>query len=209
MIEVIDSHQQEEIAEILLQQPLEVRESVEEVSVDMWGGFPNLIKEVFPNAQIVVDRFHVMKAVNDNLNKIRKQVKFKVKIKGAKWLLLKNKKDLKEDELEKLEAVLRQSKRLRKAYQFKENFREIYESTQEREKGKEKLEKWLHEAQSIYSDAIKTIRNHLDTICNYFLSRTTNGVMEGINNRLKLIKRQAYGFMNFENMRKRFLSCFV
>ncbi|WP_144053633.1 transposase, partial [Baaleninema simplex] len=70
---------------------------VEEVSVDMWGvdmwgGFPKLIEKVFPNAQIVVDRFHVMKAVNDNLNKIRKQVKFKIKIKGAKWLLLKNQK---------------------------------------------------------------------------------------------------------------------
>ncbi|WP_144053956.1 transposase, partial [Baaleninema simplex] len=58
-------------------------------------------------------------------------------------------------------------------------------------------------------DAVKTIRNHLNTICNYFLSRTTNGVMEGINNRLKLIKRQAYGFINFENMRMRFLSCFT
>ncbi|WP_245555438.1 ISL3 family transposase, partial [Baaleninema simplex] len=68
LIEVIDSHQQEEIAEVLLQQPLEVREAVEEVSVDMWEGFPKLIEKVFPNAQIVVDRFHVMKAVNDNLN---------------------------------------------------------------------------------------------------------------------------------------------
>nr|WP_281167031.1 transposase [Baaleninema simplex] len=53
------------------------------------------------------------------------------------------------------------------------------------------------------------ILTHLNTICNYFLSRTTNGVMEGINNRLKLIKRQAYGFINFENMRMRFLSCFT
>ncbi|WP_017660527.1 transposase [Baaleninema simplex] len=51
LIEVIDSHQQEEIAEVLLQQPLEVREAVEEVSVDMWGGFPKLIEKVFPNAQ--------------------------------------------------------------------------------------------------------------------------------------------------------------
>ncbi|WP_245555349.1 ISL3 family transposase [Baaleninema simplex] len=209
LIEVIDSHQQEEIAEVLLQQPLEVREAVEEVSVDMWGGFPKLIEKVFPNAQIVVDRFHVMKAVNDNLNKIRKQVKFKIKIKGAKWLLLKNQKDLKEEGLEKLEAVLKQSKRLRKAYQLKEDFREIYETTQDPESGKNKFKEWLCKAQSIYGDAVKTIRNHLNTICNYFLSRTTNGVMEGINNRLKLIKRQAYGFINFENMRMRFLSCFT
>ncbi|WP_445164667.1 transposase [Phormidium yuhuli] len=85
----------------------------------------------------------------------------------------------------------------------------IYENTQDRDIAKKKFEEWLHEARHIYGDAVKTIRNHLDTICNYFLSRTTNGVMEGINNRLKLIKRQAYGFMNFENMRRRFLSCFT
>jgi transposase len=82
-----------------MEQPLEVREGVEEVSVDMWGGFPKVIEKVFPNAVIVTDRFHVMKAVNEELNKIRKQIKFSLKIKGAKWLLLKNKKDLKEEEL--------------------------------------------------------------------------------------------------------------
>lgn len=209
LIEVVNSHRQEKIAEVLMRQPLEVREAVEEVSVDMWGGFPKMIKEVFPNAKIVVDRFHVMKAVNDNLNKLRKQIKLNTKVRGAKWLLLKNKKDLKEDEMQRLEIVLRQSKRLRKAYELKEEFREIYEEIQEREIGKQKIANWLCEAQSIYSDAVKTIQNHLDTICNYFLNRTTNGVMEGINNRLKLIKRQAYGFINFENMRRRFLSCFL
>lgn len=131
LIEVIDSHKQEEIVKVLMQQPIEVREAVEEVSVDMWGGFPKVIEEVFPNAKIVVDRFHVMKAVNKNLDEIRKQTKFKEKVKGAKWLLLKNGEDLKDDEREKLEAVLKQSKRLRMAYQLKEEFRDIYESTQE------------------------------------------------------------------------------
>jgi transposase len=55
LLEVIDSHKQEEIIEVLKQHPLEIREKVEEVSVDMWGGFPKVIKEVFPNAKIVID----------------------------------------------------------------------------------------------------------------------------------------------------------
>ena len=80
-MEVIDSHQQDEIIEVLMEQPLEVREGVEEVSVDMWGGFPKVIEKVFPNAVIVTDRFHVMKAVNEELNKIRKQIKFSLKMK--------------------------------------------------------------------------------------------------------------------------------
>ncbi|WP_416676604.1 ISL3 family transposase [Egbenema bharatensis] len=75
LIEVIDSHQQEDIIEVLEQQPLEVREQVEEVSVDMWGGFPKVVKKVFPNAVVVIDRFHVIKVVNTELNRIRRQAR--------------------------------------------------------------------------------------------------------------------------------------
>jgi len=67
---------------------------------------------------------------------------------------------------------------------------------------------WLAKARCFYCDVIGTIQNHLDGICNYFLSRTTSGVMEGINNRIKLIKRQAYSFVNFDNFRARLLACF-
>jgi len=88
---------------------------------------------------------------------------------------------------------------LRTAYNYKEEFRRIYEHSQTVEDGKDEFTKWLQKATSIYGKVIETIRNHLDTICNYFLNRTTSGIMEGINNKIKQIKRQAYGFTNFEN----------
>lgn len=88
LIEVIDSHKQQEIIEVLNKQPLEVRACVKEVSVDLWGGFPKIIKEVFPNAAVVFDRFHVMKLVNERLNKIRCLVGMKAQ--ASKYLLLKN-----------------------------------------------------------------------------------------------------------------------
>lgn len=206
LIEVIDSHQQEEIIKALRQQPLEVRELVEEVCVDMWGGFPKVVEEIFPNAMLVFDRFHVMKPVNAEVNKIRKQVKMAVK--GSKFLLLRNNHDLTEEEKVKLESILKHSKRLRTAYDLKEEFRDIYETSTSVEEGKKRIGKWLIKAQFIFSDAVKTIQNHLEGICNYFFSRTTSGVMEGINNRIKLIKRQAYGFRNFNNFRTRLLACF-
>ena len=65
---MIDSHRCEEIIEVLMKQVIEVREQVEEVSIDMWGGFPQVIKKVFPNAIIIIDRFHVMKVVNWSLD---------------------------------------------------------------------------------------------------------------------------------------------
>ena len=88
LLEVIDSHKQEEIIAIIKQQPLEAREKVEEVSVDMWGGFPKVVKEVFPNAKIVIDRFHVMQPVIKELNQLRKSTG--MKIKGSRFILLKN-----------------------------------------------------------------------------------------------------------------------
>jgi transposase len=206
LIEVIDSHKQEDMIEVLKQQPFELREKVEEVSVDMWGGFPKVVKEVFPNAVIVFDRFHVMKPVNEELNKIRKQVRCPDKV--SKFILLKNNDALTESEKIKLEGILNRSKRLRSAYEWKEEFRDIYQTSTTVEEGKLRLEEWLDKAQAVYSDAITTIRNHLDGICNYFIHRTTSGVMEGINNKIKLIKRQAYGFVNFDNFRARLLACF-
>ena len=64
LLEVVDSHKSDDIIAALKQQPLDIREGVEEVCVDMWGGFPKVIREVFPNAKIVVYRFHVQKLVN-------------------------------------------------------------------------------------------------------------------------------------------------
>ncbi|NJL56195.1 transposase [bacterium] len=76
------------------------------------------------------------------------------------------------------------------------------------EEGKRQIQEWLNQARAVYNEVITTIRNHLDGISNYFRNRTTSGAMEGINNRIKLIKRQAYGFVNFNNFRERLLACF-
>jgi transposase len=206
LLEVIDSHRQADIVDVLAQQPIAVREQIEEVSVDMWGGFPKVVETVFPNATLVIDRFHVMQATNKELDKIRRQVK--ISERGSKFILLRNGVDLTESQQSKLEACLERSTRLRKAYELKEELRAIYESPLTVEMGRLNFEEWLRRAQEVYSEATKTIRNHLTGICNYFRNRTTSGTMEGINNRIKLIKRQAYGFRNFGNFRKRLLACF-
>ena len=147
-----------------------------------------------------------MKPVNEELNKVRKQAGMTVK--GSKFILNKNGMDLMESERVKLEVILSHSKRLRLAYELKEEFRDIFETCRTVEEGRNELVKWLKKARFIYCDVLSRIRSHLDGICNYFLSRTTSGVMEGINNRIKLIKRQAYGFVNFDNFRARLLACF-
>ncbi len=127
LLEVIDSHKSDDIIEVLPAQPQEMRENVKEVSVDMWGGFPKVIKEVFPNTLIVIDRFHVMKLVNKSLNKIR----LLLGLKGLKnrSLLLKNACDLTEEEKSDLRELLNKSPCLNIADELKEELRTIYETS--------------------------------------------------------------------------------
>lgn len=205
LLEVIDSHKSEEIIEVLKQQPQAIRDNVKEVSVDMWGGFPRVIKEVFPNALIVIDRFHVMKLVNKALNNMR----LNLELKGLKnrCLLLKNEADLSESEKLELANLLKDSACLGIAHQLKEELRDIYETSTTVKIGFKRLNNWLASARIIFGKAVNSIENHLREISHYFVSKTTSGVMEGINNRIKLIIRQSYGFKSFESLREKLLAC--
>jgi transposase len=205
LLEVINSHKSEEIIEALKQQPASIRENIQEVCVDMWGGFKKVITEVFPNALVVIDRFHVIKLVNKALNKLR----LNLDLKGLKnrCLLLKNNQDLTEEEQRELRELLRISPCLSIAYELKEELRDIYEETTTVKKGLRSLKKWLISARVIFGKTADPLESHLQDICHYFIQRTTNGTMEGLNNKIKLILRQSYGFSNFDSMREKLLAC--
>ncbi len=187
------------------QQPLAIRENVKEVSVDMWGGFQKVIKEVFPNASIVIDRFPVMKLVNKALNKLRLLLGFR----GLKNrnLLLKNRTDLTEEQKTELFQLCQKSPCLSIAYEFKEEFREIYETSTTVKIAHKRFSQWLAQARYFFSQTTQTLEKYLDEICHDFVNRTTSGVMEGLNNKIKLILRQSYGFKSFEIMREKLLAC--
>ena len=87
--------------------------------------------------------------------------------------------------------------------------RDIYESNLTVKGGLRAIKKWLVSAKFILKGAAHTLENHLPEIANYFLSRTTSGVTEGINTKIKLIVRQSYGFKNFNLMREKLLACLL
>jgi transposase len=182
-----------------------MREGVEEVCVDMWGGFPKVIREVFPNAKTVIDRFHVQKLVNKALNKIR----LAVKLNGLKnrCLLMNNQVNLTDEEKEELALILESSPSLKIAHELKEELITIYDSDITPSGGIRKMNKWLISARVMFGSAADTLAAHINEICNYFNNRTTSGVTEGINTRIKLIVRQSYGFKNFDMMKEKLLAC--
>jgi len=226
LIGMLPGRKQEEIREVLLEWGKEVLEQIEEVSIDLWKGYKNVVIDLMPNAQVVADRFHVMAQINRELDAERKrerrQVEDLIKKAGSseekveqervleglnksKYVLLKNETDLSEEQKTKLVQVKDVSPTLKLMPELKEKLRKIFEQTNNWLVGLFKLGRWLSGAKKYFPDSQNTIIRWLDEIIAYFDYKTTSGVVEGINNKLKLIKRSAYGFRNFENFRVRCL----
>lgn len=221
LIGLVESRKHKDIKAVLKSWGEETLNQIKEVSIDLSGSYRGLIKRVLPNADIVADRFHVMKLVNDELNRVRnvekrginelknmlKKEELESIFKNSKYALLKPEDNLTEKQKIKLEEVKKAFPKLAEMHQQKEAFRAIFNDAKDWTDGVFKLLSWLKEAQATFRDSAGTIVRWFGEISNYFESRTTSGAVEGINNRLKLIKRSGYGFRNFANFRLRCLIC--
>lgn len=206
LLEVIDSHQQDDLIAALAGLYSEAeRGAVEEVSLDLWAGYTTVVRSVFPQATIVYDRFHVMQHVNRELNHLRKQMN--VTFKGAPHLLWKHQQALDDDQRERLREGIKDHPCLAIAYELKEELYTLYETARSVRGAQRQLRRWLRIARLLYRDSAAMIERHLEGICQYFANHTTSGITEGINTRIKLIKRQGYGFPCFPHFRLRLLAC--
>ena len=213
VVGIIEKRTKQEIKKYLEAWGAEVISSIEEVSIDLWQAYKSLVKELMPQAEIIADRFHVMKQVNEELDAERKKIKREIKeekdpqkkerlleaIEKSKYALLKNEEDLKESEQEKIVIINKELPKLGEMHQQKEKFREVFEQSNDWLEGILNLGEWLADSKELFPDAGKTVKRWISEIIAYFDERTTQGVVEGINNKLKLIKRRAFGFRNFKN----------
>jgi transposase len=218
-IEIVSSRRIAEITEVFEGWGIQVLEQIKEVSIDLWSPYKKLVEELMPNADITADRFHVMKQVNMELDTARKTEKKAAMLLDnkferdrvlagltkSKYSLLKNEDSLNEQQKEKLKIVQKVSPNLLKMHALKEEFRNIFETTQSWGNSVLKLLDWISEALSYFPKSIKTIVRWFGEVVGYFDERTSSGIVEGINNKLKLIKRLGYGFRNFNNFRLRSL----
>lgn len=194
----------------------EFKEKIKSVAIDLWGPYRSVVEAKLPNARAVADRFHVMQNLNKALDNCRKQERRKSDDdeiwKNAKYAVLKNREDLSDDQEEVLKRVLAASPALKSCYELKESFRAIFNTSNNREEGSSKLSDWILNV--IRTDTIKyygfvrTLLNWEGNILNYFDDWVSSGFVEGINNKIKLIKRKAFGFVNFENFRIKIKDCF-
>lgn len=184
--------------------------------MDMNRVYRDLAKNYFPNATIVIDKFHVVRYANWALEHVRKRIQKDLHpskrkyFKRSRKLLLTKKEKLSEESLLALEVMLSQSQVLAIAYYLKELFYDFMKSNNRQEAVK-RLKKFILSAQASelkeFQPCLTMLSNWSTYILNAFDCPYTNGYTEGTNNKIKVIKRNAFGYRNFSNFRNRiFLS---
>lgn len=226
LLAILNGRTQEIIKETLNGWGTEVLEEIKEVSIDLWQGYKKLVTELMPNAKLVADIFNVMTQINQELDTQRKTEKRNIErlinetkiaskkaeyeiilsgLKNNKYPLLKNEDSLNDEQLNKLAQVQEVSTILKEMHRLKEKLRKIFNQTNDWYTGVFKFGMWLSKAKKYFPRSNNTIIRWFDETIAYSDHRTTSGAVEGINNKLKLIKRSGYGFRNFENFRIRCL----
>ena len=187
-------------------------EVVEVVAMDMHEPFRQAVQMCLPRANIVVDKFHVIVHVNHSLDKVRTRLQSK-ESKGRKWLLfhsryllLRKAESLNPEEQSKLVRLFSFYPELAIAWKLKESLREWYKSSS-RAVAEVCLRHWEEYVRKtgLKEFCLPMFRNWRSEILNYFDYHITKGFVEGKNNRIKVIKRMAYGYRNVDNLRRRIL----
>ena len=190
------------------------RKVVEHVVIDMSGPFRSLAKRLFPHATIIADRYHVVRQVMWAFENVRKaeQQKFydsrRKYFKRNRRVLLKRPDNLSEEEADQIESMLRISERLRQAYFMKNEFHKLMDC-KNREDARKQLGIWNMMATGYnlpeFQACTRTFINWSEEILNSFEYRFSNGYTEGVNNKIKVIKRNAFGVRDFKRFRNRIL----
>ena len=183
--------------------------SVEAVATDLSPAYIAAVRTHIPHAVQVYDHFHVVKLMNDVVDKIRRTAYVRAKaedrdfIKGTRWLLLMNGERLKDDAKAKakLDAALLLNRPLMKAYYLKESLHEVWKRFSKVE-AERVLDEWIAEAKAsrvkLLSKMADTLDKHRNGILAWYDFSISTGKLEGINNKIKVIKRKAYGYRDDE-----------
>lgn len=206
---------------------LEARKKVKHIVIDIYKPYMTLVNDLFPNAKISLDRFHLVQLINRSFNKTRIKIMNQCKNKDDRYynklkkfwsLLLKNCLDLKTERInrgrmfdyallseeEMVDIILSKNNELKIAYEI---YQELLIAIQDRKFNNFKaiIEKYYSVSNEIMKTSLKTFKKHLEYIENSLTYDYNNGLIEGINRKIKTIKRTAYGYKSFYHFRAKIL----
>lgn len=184
-------------------------ERVKRVSIDMCRPFAAAVKKTLPQAQIHIDRFHIIKHLNETVDVEWKSIYRDLPKATRKayyplrWLLFKDRRHVNKDDRRGLDDFLRSKPELKKTYWLAQEFRRILFGRKTREEAVSQLTAWMERGRQHFRGFIRMLKNWFQSIVNSCISPLSNARQEGINNTLKLIKRRGYGFTNRGSFRLR------
>jgi transposase len=184
------------------------QKNVRTVSVDMWRAFINSVKEAMPQADIVHDRFHLVKYLNDALDKVRRrEVKAHELLRNSKYALLKNPENLTEKQRIKFEQIKAANHEVAGAWQVRENFKGLFSSNIQ-----EAFPLYMNWAADAARRKMKEVTKvvgmfhaHVKGVINALVSNFSNAMAERLNGKIQQLKSIARGYRTFNNFRSAIL----
>lgn len=217
ILAVLPDRQKDTVIEFLRCIPERLQQSIHTVCCDMYEGFTEAVKEELKHVRIVIDRFHVARAYRDGLDELRKQELKRLKeelpesdykqLKGNLWAVRKKPVDLTADEKRCLKLLFRYSPKLKLAHELQQQLTTIFDQHISPTVAKTKIQAWI---KRVAISGLRCFDNFLNTlgrwwheIINYFANRDNSGFVEGLNNKLKVLKRRCYGLFNLMHLFQR------
>jgi transposase len=186
------------------------------ITLDMSNAYIEVVKRRCPNAEIIFDRFHVERLVHDALDQVRRQEVAQLPyperpaLKNTRFLLLKASWNLHPDQRLRLSQLEKVNRRLFRAYLLKEDFLHAYSDARPASARSHFL-RWIRWSQRSrlrpFRRVASTVKLYLDGILNFFRYRLTNGPLEGMNNKIRLISHRAYGFKSAASLAAMIFLC--
>lgn len=213
VLDVVEGRNSEALAPVF-RRLKKARARLKAIAIDLSPAYIKAVRDYAPKqVRIVHDRFHLIQLVNKALDAVRRQEQSRAEkkqgqqvLKGARYLLLRAREKLlqTQNKASRLEALLAINENLNRAYLLKEDLRQLWEQP-DKKSARTFLRVWLKEALSVSMAPIrqlaKTIKNNATGILSWFDHRISTGPLEGLNNKIKVLKRRAYGYRNYKFFR--------
>jgi len=197
--------------------PSSVRAGITTVCTDMWEGYVNAVEEALPDAVIVIDRFHVARHYRDAVDTLRKQEVKRLRnelpqaqqddLKDILWPLRKHAADLTDEEVQRLKRLFVLSPALKCACGLRDELTRIFDTARSKADGLRRIGFWRQRVKRsglrCFDSFLSLLDTWLDRIANYFINYESSGFVEGLNNKLKVLKRRCYGLRNITRLFQR------
>jgi transposase len=217
LLGVLPDRMKDTVVAFLRTIPARLQATIQTVCCDMYDAYTEAVREELKTARLVIDRFHVAEHYHAAADRLRKQELKRLKqelseadykaLKGSMWAFRKKPADLKPEEREVLDRLFGHAPRLEQAHHLREQLTAIFEARVSKTVAKIKLQAWIKRVKDsglkCFDDFLKTLDNWWEDITNYFVNRDNSGFVEGLNNKLKVLKRRCYGLFNVAHLFQR------